>query len=184
MKRLTACGAIVVCATELLAPGSAAGQAPIAVNHVTVTERLETSGQPSEESLRSLAERGIALVINLAPPTSRGAIATEAALVTSQGATYVNIPVEWQNPTDGDFELFSGIMQSAGERHVLVHCQANMRASAFTFLYRVVHEHVPPAQAFEAVSKVWIPRDQWAQFVGHVLQRYDIAFELPPADRP
>jgi hypothetical protein len=52
--------------------------------------------------------------------------------------------VSWQQPTYEDFALFSAVMNGARDRKVLVHCQLNMRASAFTFLYRVVHERVPP----------------------------------------
>jgi hypothetical protein len=70
-------------------------------------------------------------------------------------------------------------MNGARDRKVLVHCQLNMRASAFTFLYRVVHEQVPPQQALEALRAVWIPRDQWADFVAAVLDRHAIDFALP-----
>jgi protein tyrosine phosphatase (PTP) superfamily phosphohydrolase (DUF442 family) len=154
---------------------------PLAINYVGVTPRLDTSGQPSQAALETLPELGIDIVINLAPPTSRDAVATEGKLVSASGITYVNIPVDWQNPTERDFDLFSGIMQSAGDRHVLVHCQANMRASVFTFLYRVVHEHVPPDEAFEAVRKVWIPRDQWATFGERVLEDNGVAFRFPAA---
>jgi hypothetical protein len=62
---------------------------------------------------------------------------------------------------------------------VLVHCQLNMRASAFTFLYRVVHEQVPPEEAFTALSAVWVPRDQWADFTALVLKKHGIDFALP-----
>jgi hypothetical protein len=62
---------------------------------------------------------------------------------------------------------------------VLVHCQLNMRASAFTFLYRVIDEHVPPEEAMKALRAVWIPKDQWATFTADVLKRNNIDFQLP-----
>jgi protein tyrosine phosphatase (PTP) superfamily phosphohydrolase (DUF442 family) len=95
---------------------------------------------------------------------------------------YVNIPVDWQQPTHEDFALFSAVMASAADRKVLVHCQMNMRASVFTFLYRVVHEEVPAADAFEAVRAVWQPNGQWAEFTGSVLERAGLERFLPPAD--
>ena len=70
-------------------------------------------------------------------------------------------------------------MNGARDRKVLVHCQLNMRASAFTFLYRVIHEKTPPEEAMKALRAVWIPRDQWATFTADVLARHNVDFELP-----
>lgn len=172
-----------VAALTSLAPfGLQADDTSLAVNHVAATERLHTAGQPSAEALATLDDRGFDLVVNLAPPTSRDAVANEGKLVAEHGAAYVNIPVDWQKPTLADFELFSAVLGAAEDRKVLVHCQMNMRASVFTFLYRVVHEHVAPEEAFAAVQKVWVPRDQWATFTKTVLEKNNIDFELPAAN--
>ncbi len=151
----------------------------IGVNYVAATERLHTAGQPNAATLATLGEQGFELVVNLAPPSNQGAVPEEGKLVAEHGTTYVNIPVSWQQPTYEDFELFSAVMNGARDRKVLVHCQLNMRASAFTFLYRVVHEDVPPEEAMKALRAVWIPRDQWATFTADVLKRHDIDFALP-----
>ena len=151
-------------------------------NYVAATERLHTSGQPDAAALGTLGEQGFQLVVNLAPPSNPGAVPDEGKLVAEDGPTYVNIPVVWQKPTYDDFELFSAVMNGARDRKVLVHCQLNMRASAFTFLYRVVHEGVPPEQALDAMRQVWIPRDQWADFTALVLERHHIDFTLPKTD--
>ena len=152
---------------------------PLGVNYVAATERLHTAGQPDAATLATLGEQGFELVINLAPPNNQGAVPDEGKLVAEHGPTSVNIPVNWQKPTYEDFELFSAVMNGARDRKVLVHCQLNMRASAFTFLYRVIDEHVPPEEAMKALSAVWIPKDQWATFTADVLKRNNIAFELP-----
>ena len=169
----------------MLALGSAAcGQdaKTIGVNYVAATERIHTAGQPDADTLASLADQGFELVVNLAPPSNQGAVPNEGKLVAEDGPTYVNIPVDWQQPTYEDFALFSAVMNGARDRKVLVHCQLNMRASAFTFLYRVVHEQVPPDEAFKAMSAVWIPRDQWADFTALVLDKHGIDFALPKAE--
>jgi len=151
----------------------------IGVNYVAATERLHTAGQPDAATLATLAEQGFELVVNLAPPSNQGAVADEGKLIAEDGPTYVNIPVSWQQPTYEDFELFSAVMNGARDRKVLVHCQLNMRASAFTFLYRVIHEDVPPEEAMQALRAVWIPRDQWATFTADVLARHNVDFKLP-----
>ena len=150
----------------------------LAVNHVVINDRLHTSGQPESSQLSSLADRGFEMVINLAPPTTQGAIAIEGQLVAANGVTYVNIPVDWRNPTYADFALFSGVLNESGDRQVLVHCQVNKRASMFTFLYQVVHAQVPVDEAFEFVKQVWVPEDQWVTFGKMVLGRHDIDSDI------
>ncbi len=155
-----------------------AQQDELAVNHVVINDRLHTSGQPQSAQLSGLADRGFELVINLAPPSTQGAIATEGKLVAENGVAYVNIPVDWRNPTYADFALFSGVLNQSGDRQVLVHCQVNKRASMFTFLYQVVHEQVPVDEAFEFVTRVWVPEDQWVTFGKRVLERHDIDSDI------
>jgi protein tyrosine phosphatase (PTP) superfamily phosphohydrolase (DUF442 family) len=159
---------------------AAPAESPLAVNYRAVTERIHTAGQPDATTLATLGARGFGLVVNLAPPSNPGAVPDEGKLVSERGAAYVNIPVNWQKPTDADFEFFRAVMKAGADRKVLVHCQMNYRASAFTFLYRVIEERVPPAEAYAAMRQVWRPRDQWATFVQSTLERYRVAFTLPP----
>jgi hypothetical protein len=48
----------------------------------------------------------------------------------------------------------------------------------FTFLYQVVHERVPVDEAFEFVTRVWVPEDQWVTFGKRVLERHDIDSDI------
>jgi protein tyrosine phosphatase (PTP) superfamily phosphohydrolase (DUF442 family) len=171
--------ALVLALAATAAAQAPAGNPERGANYVVATERLHTAGQPSAAALATLGEQGFELVVNLAPPNNQGAVPDEGKLVAEHGPTYVNIPVNWQKPTYEDFELFSAVMNGARDRKVLVHCQLNMRASAFTFLYRVVHEKVPPDEALKALQAVWIPRDQWATFTADVLARNHVDFKLP-----
>ncbi len=147
------------------------------MNFVAVTARLASSGQPSEAQLQRLRARGYAVVINLAPPESFGSISDEGELVTSQGLAYINIPVDWRKPADRDFQLFSDVLNSNRDRKVWVHCQMNRRASVFLFLYRVIHDRQPVADAIEAVHAVWVPNEVWRGFLESTLTRHRIAFD-------
>jgi protein tyrosine phosphatase (PTP) superfamily phosphohydrolase (DUF442 family) len=146
-------------------------------NLVAFSERLHTAAQPSEEQLGGLRAAGYAMVINLAPPTTFGAIPNEGQLVAQTGIPYVNIPVDWQTPTYEDFELFVAILEQSKPERVLVHCQINRRASVFAFLYRVIHEQAEPADGWAKVTEIWLPQEQWSDFVGGVLARHGIAFD-------
>lgn len=69
------------------------------------------------------------------------------------------------------------MLNHAGARRALVHCQINKRASVFTFLYRVVHQGVAPDVAYETVTAIWAPDDQWRAFARAVLKTHKIDFE-------
>jgi protein tyrosine phosphatase (PTP) superfamily phosphohydrolase (DUF442 family) len=150
-------------------------QAP---NVVAISEKLVTSGQPTSESLANLSKHGFQAVINLAPPSAPDAVANEPEIVRSQGLTFVNIPIQWSKPTEADFQSFVVAMKGAQGHKTLVHCQANMRASAMTFLYSVITLRENPAQAYEAFLKVWTPKNQWKEFMNSQLQKTNLPFEV------
>jgi uncharacterized protein (TIGR01244 family) len=162
---------ILRCASFVAATLWALG-AIAAPNPVPWREGLTSSGQPDRDALSRLAEQQVGMVINLAPPQSDGSIADEGALVARQGVAYVNIPVDFRKPTQADFELFSAVMRAAADRKVLVHCQVNLRGSAFVFLYRVIHEGVSADNAADSLLGVWTPNPVWRQFIRETLDRH------------
>ena len=170
--------AALVAAASLIVTASHA-QAPVeAPNVVPISASLVTSGQPSAAELGRLKEKGFEAVIYLAPPTVGDAVKEEALIVARQGITFVNIPVRFDNPTSGDFEQFAAVLKGLGARKVLVHCQVNMRASAFTFLYRTTVLKQDAREAYRDVSRVWIPHHVWTEMIESELRKNGIAFEI------
>ncbi len=148
-----------------------------APNVVVISPRIVTSGQPTANALSHLGEQGFKAVIYLAPPTVHDAVAGEGDIVRRQGLEFVNIPIEFGQPTDADFEQFAEAMKRFQDRKVLVHCQVNMRASTMTFLYRVIKAHEPPDQAYQSVARVWSPEGPWKRLLIAELRKAGIAFE-------
>lgn len=147
-----------------------------APNVVVVSDTWVTSGQPTAASLAQLARHGYKAVVYLAPPTVPDAVAAEPELVRAQGLAFVNIPIAWSDPKAADFAAFAVAMDRFKGQKVLVHCQANMRASAMTFLYRVIEGREDPEQAWETVQEIWTPEGVWRDFVNARLQAAGIAF--------
>jgi protein tyrosine phosphatase (PTP) superfamily phosphohydrolase (DUF442 family) len=142
-------------------------------NYHPVSESLSTAGQVFPIQLPWLESQDFDLVINLAV-ANKDRNLEESFHVTNSGMSYVQIPVDWDNPTQADLDLFFAVMDARGERKTLVHCFANYRASAFTYLYRVLREQVPEVQARADLEVIW--RDgafeespQWRTFVDDVL---------------
>ena len=67
----------------------------------------------------------------------------------------------------GDVEMFFDVMTANQDRKVYVHCFANMRASAFVFMYRTLVEGVPEAEARATMNQVWDPNEleQWGGLI-------------------
>lgn len=154
------------------------GAAAAPKNLVQIDAVLTTSAQPAPAYFDTLAQEGYGMVINLAPPESQGSLPDEGALVGGNGMIYVNIPVDWHKPTTDDFDFFSAALNAANGRRTLVHCQLNMRASSFVFLYRVVRNEVAPEDAAEALNAVWVPDETWTTFIEETLAAHGIDFEL------
>ena len=88
---------------------------------------------------------------------------------------YLHIPVDWEAPTASDFYLFAGAMQRSPGKKTLLHCQANYRASAFSFLYRVLYEGVPMATAKRDMDSVWTPNQTWRELIFAVLEENGVS---------
>ena len=108
-------------------------------------------------------------MINLAPPEYDEAVHNEGAILAAQGVVYVNIPVRFGNPTAEDFRLFSDVMKSVVGKNALVHCQINLRGSAFTYLYRVIVESANEEEARSKLTGVWMPNPIWKKFIESAL---------------
>lgn len=148
-------------------------------NVVVISETLVTAGQPDRDALLTLSQLGFQAVVNLAPSTVPDAVADEAELVQGQGIAFIPLPVQWESPTEADFDAFAAAMNGVKGKKVLVHCQANMRASAMTFLYRAIVLQEDPTEAFESVKKVWTPEGPWKSLVNGQLRKHEVAFQVP-----
>jgi protein tyrosine phosphatase (PTP) superfamily phosphohydrolase (DUF442 family) len=124
-------------------------------NFRPVDDTLATAGLPTEEQLRSVAEHGFEVVINLAvdnnPPYS---LPAEAEIVRSLGLEYVHIPVKFSDPTEQDLLLFCDVMDANFGRNKFVHCAANKRVSVFVGLYRVIRLGWDVEPAFDLVRSL------------------------------
>jgi uncharacterized protein (TIGR01244 family) len=136
-------------------------------NYWYYDEKLSSSGMPTAEQMKSVAEAGVQVVINLALKTSQGALENEDQLVESLGMKYIHIPVEWSEPTRQNLEDFFNAMEAHKDEKVLVHCQANYRASSFIMLYRVHRLGWKKEDAIPVMERMWNPEDfpVWQTFI-------------------
>ena len=136
-------------------------------NYWYYDEKLSSSGMPTAEQMKEAAEAGIQVVINLALKTSQGALENEDTLVESLGMKYIHIPVEWSDPTRQNLDDFFNTMDAHKEEKILVHCQANYRASSFIMLYRLHRLGWKKEDAIPVMERMWNPEDfpVWQKFI-------------------
>src|SRR6201987_698869 len=127
--------------------------------------RITTSGQPTENQLADIHALGVRHIVNLGLHTHEKALPDEAASVSDLGMTYIHIPVDFQNPTDHDFDQFCAVMAQLKEVPVHVHCIANYRVSAFFYRYRRDVLGMNEADARAEMEQVWRPKGVWSAFV-------------------
>ena len=142
-------------------------------NFLALPENIFTGGMPTREQIADAAQRGVELVINLAPHEVSNALPGEPELVTSLGMQYINIPVIWTTPTRDGLDRFMDVMDQNKDKKILVHCQANFRATAFMALYRILRQGWNADEAMAGMHKIWDTEDYpiWKMFIEENLKR-------------
>jgi protein tyrosine phosphatase (PTP) superfamily phosphohydrolase (DUF442 family) len=129
-----------------------------------------SSGQPTQEQIELLKSEGFERIIYIAFSDSGKAIANEDVLVKELGMEYVHIPVIWDKPAASDFYAFADVMLRYPDKKSLLHCQVNYRASAFSFLYRILYQDVSVAEAKADMNTVWQPDETWRDLIFSILE--------------
>jgi protein tyrosine phosphatase (PTP) superfamily phosphohydrolase (DUF442 family) len=143
------------------------------VNYYEYSPDLLSAGQPTREQFPAIKSAGVEAIVNLAPVTDPASIPEEHQIVGDLKIAYTHIPVDWENPTQADYDRFLAAMKQYAGKRVLVHCYAGSRASAFTYLYRVNELKVPSQGAREIMLTLWAnspgyefhKMPQWRAFV-------------------
>lgn len=167
----------------LITTGSvAAGGVSDIDNYRQYNPVFSSSGQPSKEQLKAVANAGFERVIYLAFTDNKTAIESEDRIVKSLGMDYLHIPVDFNQPTLEDFEDFASVLNHDKEVRTLLHCQINLRASAFSFLYRVIYDEVPMTEAKSDLDAIWQPDKVWYRFIVEVLRQHGLSHECDGCD--
>ena len=134
-------------------------------NFVQLSARIATAGQPTVSQYPAIANAGYQTVINLALKESPNALPDEDAIATNLGLEYIHIPVLWEAPTLDNFQEFANVMNAHEDKKIFVHCAANMRVSAFMYLYRQMFDRVDEETARADLAKIWQPNEIWQNFI-------------------
>lgn len=141
-----------------------------------------SSGQPSREQFQTLADNGFERIVYIGFSDQGDALSDADRLAKSLGMEYMLVPVDFANPLPDDFYAFADSMQRNTDKKTLLHCVVNARATAFSFLYRVIYEDVSVSEAKADMNTVWQPNDVWRDFIFEVLAQNNVSPECPDCD--
>ena len=163
-----------VLATSVLAVEEPAPDLAAITNFRQYSESFASAGQPTREQFQTLKDSGFERIVYIAFTNNPNALADEDQLVKGLGMEYMHVPVDFSNPLPDDFYAFADSMQRNTDKKTLLHCQVNARATAFSFLYRVIYENVPIAEAKADMNTVWQPNEVWRDFIFEVMAQNDL----------
>ena len=134
-------------------------------NVTWIDNQLSSSGQIHAEHAPLLQSLGVKTVVNLAVYNEEYN-GSENQWVVERGMTYIHLPVDFDRPTSSDLERFYQLMDALADETVWVHCIANYRASAFTYLYRVNERGDSRKDAKALLDQIWTDelRDEYPQW--------------------
>lgn len=162
--------------------GLAADEVAEITNYRQYSPYFSSSGQPVAGQFRALQEAGFQRVVYLAFTDNKTAVEHEDRLVKSLGMDYLHLPVDFEQPDIADFEDFAAVLNRDKNIRTLLHCQVNWRASTFSFLYRVIYDGVPMAQAKADLDAIWQPDRVWYRFIVEVLSRHGLSADCDDCD--
>lgn len=142
------------------------------LNHILNWRRINTSittsGQPNEAQMAELKSLGVTHVVNLGiHHQGKGALTDEPATVADLGMKYIYIPVDFENPTDANYQVFKDTLTEYQDAKIHVHCIYNARVSAFFYRYAREGYGMSISDAFENMESIWRPGSDWATFIGN-----------------
>ena len=142
-------------------------------NFLPLAQNLYTGGMPKADQLSDAAQRGVQVVINLAVEDASNGRSEEGELVESLGMKYINVPVVWHAPTRKNLDDFMNAMDAHKDQKMLVHCEANYRATGFVALYRILRLGWDHEDAFQDLRKIWNPEKFpiWQKFIDENLPK-------------
>jgi protein tyrosine phosphatase (PTP) superfamily phosphohydrolase (DUF442 family) len=141
-----------------------------------------SSGQPTKDQFSAIAENGFERIVYIAFTNNANALPDADQVVKGLGMEYMHIPVTWDNPLPSDFYAFADSLRRDTDKKTLLHCQVNARATAFSFLYRVIYEGVSIAEAKTDMNTVWQPNETWRDFIFAVLAENGMSSECEDCD--
>jgi protein tyrosine phosphatase (PTP) superfamily phosphohydrolase (DUF442 family) len=143
-----------------------------------ISEGIATAGQPTLEQLHLIAAEGFEVVINLGLHDAAYSLNDEQGMVKALGLRYEHIPVQWEQPTERDYQAFVDTLHQYRGQKQFIHCAANKRVSVFVALYQICDCGLPKTSVLNELESFWTPNEVWQTFITQVLDQSNACREI------
>ncbi len=120
-----------------------------------IDDKLSTSGQPTENELKRIAEEGFEVLINTRPKSEMDELFNEREIVENLGMKYFQIETDLLKPNMEELNKFLELMIKYNGKKIFLHCRANKRASGLLAIYRIAKLNWEKENALNKVREVW-----------------------------
>ena len=146
------------------------------INFYQITSLIGTSGQPTVEQFKMIAESGYTIVINLSMHDSDNALIDEGNIVASFNMNYVHIPVPFESPLPSHLKDFFSVLDAFEGQKIFVHCALNARVSVFMHQYLTLKKEVNADDAQTPLLKKWLPKmdEKWKSILKLSIEEIDV----------
>ena len=152
-------------------------------NFQIVNDNVLRGGQPSDEGISRLAQRGVKTVIDLRL-ASEHSIPNEKQLVESNGMHFVSVPMKGMAaPTDEQLFSVLRILNDSKQWPVFVHCRRGAdRTGTILACYRISHDNWNNQKALEEAKTYGISIFERA--MPNFIERFKPSFTLSGTPEP
>jgi len=120
-----------------------------------INDKLSTSGQPTKNEIKIIAEEGFEVLINTRPKSEMDELFNEREIVENFGMKYFQIETDLLKPNMDELVKFLELMTEFNDKKVFLHCRANKRASGLLAIYRIAKLNWKKEEALDKVGEVW-----------------------------
>ena len=152
------------------------------INFRQYSERFASAGQPTREQFQTIAEQGFERIVYIAFTNNPNALPDADIVIKDLGMEYMQVPVDFTNPLPDEFYAFADSMERNRGKKTLLHCQVNARATAFSFLYRVIYDNTSVEVAKADMNTVWQPNEVWRDFIFEIMDQNNVDPNCPGCD--
>lgn len=132
--------------------------------YLELDARVGTGGQPTDEGLRQLSQKGYKVIINLRTPNEGVDLSAEEKRARELGLQYFNIPVVSTAPQEEQAWEFLKLMEELKKEQVFVHCASANRVGSFMMIQRAVKEGVSVEQAENEADRIGLRSETLRRF--------------------
>jgi uncharacterized protein (TIGR01244 family) len=126
------------------------------MNLRAITNHISIGGQPDENDLQELQNKGFRTIVNLRDESEKEYRASEEREVEGRGLNYSSIPISPALLDDMAMQRFSNAIDAEDAPPVYVHCAGGGRAGILTLIYLAVENGWSLLQAEETGKELGI----------------------------